>query len=135
MVTLPGLRGALDVLGEVPPGLPSPGLPALNWTDARALLPAAAAIALISYLESISTASARVGPVQRRQARAGQSGRHLTEDVESAAQTGKRGHDGRRGHDEQGSGQPRDEAAHQHQGDDHPHADRHRQQSGVAEAG
>jgi SulP family sulfate permease len=58
VVALPGLRGALDVLGEVPPGLPSPGLPALNWTDARALLPAAAAIALISYLESISTASA-----------------------------------------------------------------------------
>ena len=58
VAALPGLRGALDVLGEVPPGLPSPGLPALNWTDARALLPAAAAIALISYLESISTASA-----------------------------------------------------------------------------
>ena len=58
VAALPGLRGALDILGEVPPGLPSPGLPALNWTDARALLPAAAAIALISYLESISTASA-----------------------------------------------------------------------------
>jgi len=58
VAALPGLRGALDILGEVPPGLPSPALPALNWTDARALLPAAAAIALISYLESISTASA-----------------------------------------------------------------------------
>ena len=58
VAALPGLRGALDILGEVPPGLPSPGLPALNWTDARALLPAATAIALISYLESISTASA-----------------------------------------------------------------------------
>jgi len=58
VVALPGLRGAVDVIGEVPTGLPSPALPALNWADARALLPAAAAIALISYMESISTASA-----------------------------------------------------------------------------
>lgn len=50
----------LDVrqVGEVPSGLPVPRLPAVDLADLRALLPSAAAIALISYMESISTATA-----------------------------------------------------------------------------
>lgn len=42
-------------VGQVPSGVPLPGLPDVALSDLRALLPAAAAIALISYLESIST--------------------------------------------------------------------------------
>jgi SulP family sulfate permease len=53
---------ALDLpvrqIGEVPSGIPVPRWPGGVWADARALLPAAAAIALISYMESISTGSA-----------------------------------------------------------------------------
>jgi SulP family sulfate permease len=50
----------LDVrlVGEVPAGLPTPGLPDLGVADLQALLPSAAAIALISYMESISTGTA-----------------------------------------------------------------------------
>lgn len=48
----------VSVVGEVPSGLPVPAFPAVGWDDARALLPAAAAVALISYMESISTGSA-----------------------------------------------------------------------------
>ncbi|MDN5860816.1 MAG: sodium-independent anion transporter, partial [Pseudonocardia sp.] len=57
VVLLPGLAGRVAVLGAVPAGLPAFALPALSLTDAAALLPAAAAIALVSYLESISTAT------------------------------------------------------------------------------
>ncbi len=50
----------LDVtlVGEVPAGLPTPGLPEVGVADLRALLPSAAAVALISYMESISTGTA-----------------------------------------------------------------------------
>jgi SulP family sulfate permease len=58
VVALPGLAGQVAVLGPVPSGLPTPALPSLSLTDAAALLPSAAAIALVSYLESISTATA-----------------------------------------------------------------------------
>lgn len=58
---LPALHG-VALLGRVPAGLPLPALPtsALPGTaaaDVRALLPSAAALALVSYLESISTAT------------------------------------------------------------------------------
>lgn len=45
-------------IGEIPSGIPLPRLPASPWADVTALLPSAAAIALISYMESISTGSA-----------------------------------------------------------------------------
>lgn len=55
IVALPGITGQVAVLGEVPGGLPAFTVPALALSDVGALLPAAAAIALVSYLESIST--------------------------------------------------------------------------------
>ncbi|GEL19056.1 SulP family inorganic anion transporter [Pseudonocardia asaccharolytica] len=58
VVLLPGLSGNVAVLGEVPAGLPVPVLPSLALSDVQALLPSAAALALVSYLESISTATA-----------------------------------------------------------------------------
>ncbi|WP_159081407.1 SulP family inorganic anion transporter [Nocardioides sediminis] len=45
-------------IGEIPSGIPLPRLPDSPWADVSALLPSAAAIALISYMESISTGSA-----------------------------------------------------------------------------
>ncbi len=53
---------ALDLsvrqIGAIPSGIPAPRWPDSAWSDVTALLPSAAAIALISYMESISTASA-----------------------------------------------------------------------------
>ncbi len=46
------------LVGAVPAGLPTPGLPDVSLADLRALAPSAAAIALISYMESISTGTA-----------------------------------------------------------------------------
>lgn len=57
VVSLPGLAGEVAVLGHVPGGLPSPALPTLALSDMTALLPSAGAIAFVSYLESISTAT------------------------------------------------------------------------------
>jgi SulP family sulfate permease len=45
-------------IGEIPSGIPLPRLPDSPWADVTALVPSAAAIALISYMESISTGSA-----------------------------------------------------------------------------
>ncbi len=45
-------------IGEIPSGIPLPGWPGGSWTDVTSLVPAAAAIALISYMETISTGSA-----------------------------------------------------------------------------
>lgn len=46
------------ILGEVPAGLPTPDLPLLSAEVVRQLAPAALVIAVISYMESISTAKA-----------------------------------------------------------------------------
>lgn len=46
------------ILGEVPAGLPAPQLPLLSAEVVRQLAPAALTIAVISYMESISTAKA-----------------------------------------------------------------------------
>jgi sulfate permease, SulP family len=48
----------VDQIGEIPSGIPLPSWPGGVWADVAALWPAAAAIALISYMESISTGSA-----------------------------------------------------------------------------
>lgn len=58
VVALPGLRGNVALLGPVPVGLPSPVWPRVSGADVGALLPSAGALALVSYLESISTATA-----------------------------------------------------------------------------
>lgn len=58
LVSLAGWSGQVAVVGEVPSGLPTPAVPDVAWSDVRALLPAAAAIALISYMETISTGTA-----------------------------------------------------------------------------
>ncbi|WBB53616.1 sulfate permease [Verrucosispora sp. WMMD573] len=50
-----GTRG-VRILTEVPGGLPAPALPALGGSDVTALLPAAAAIALVAYMEGIAVA-------------------------------------------------------------------------------
>jgi sulfate permease, SulP family len=46
------------VVGDIPAGLPAPGLPDVGWTDVRALLGPAAVIALVAYAESVSIAKA-----------------------------------------------------------------------------
>lgn len=51
-------RSGVRTLGEVPGGLPTPSLPPLSGTLLGQLAPAAVTIAVISYLESISTAKA-----------------------------------------------------------------------------
>jgi SulP family sulfate permease len=45
-------------VGDVPAGLPLPRVPDVGMTDLRSLLPSAAAIALVSYMESVSTGQA-----------------------------------------------------------------------------
>jgi sulfate permease, SulP family len=58
-VPLFGLEAAgVAVLGEVPRGFPTPGLPVASLEQIVALLPGAAIIALLSYLEGISVARA-----------------------------------------------------------------------------
>lgn len=59
----------VQLVGAVPSGLPVPAIPEVGLADLQALLPAAAAIALVSYLETISTGSmfarrtrTRIGP-------------------------------------------------------------------------
>lgn len=47
-----GLAGRLDVVGSVPRGLPVPALPALGASDLAALLPGAAAIALVAFTDT-----------------------------------------------------------------------------------
>lgn len=51
-------EGGVRIVGDVPAGLPSPELPLLGTEVVRQLAPAALTIAVISYMESISTAKA-----------------------------------------------------------------------------
>jgi SulP family sulfate permease len=66
-VALLGLRGQVDVTGALPQGLPAPALGGIGWADVVALLPAAAGIALIVFVDtgtlSQSLAAARNGKV------------------------------------------------------------------------
>jgi SulP family sulfate permease len=52
------------VVGSIPAGLPAFGVPLLDWSAARALLPAAFVIALLSFMEAVS--SAKVIALRRR---------------------------------------------------------------------
>jgi SulP family sulfate permease len=56
VLDLPG-RGAA-VLGPVPGGLPHPGFPGVSLTDARALIPTAAAMCVVILAQSAATARA-----------------------------------------------------------------------------
>jgi high affinity sulfate transporter 1 len=51
-VALLGLHGRLQVTGALPRGLPAPALGGIGWPDVLALLPAAAAIALIVFVDT-----------------------------------------------------------------------------------
>lgn len=57
-VYLFALDGRVDVVGEVPRGLPSLSLPALDPQAIRALVPAAVVVAFVGFVESISVARA-----------------------------------------------------------------------------
>ncbi len=59
LLDLPGLGVA--VLGEVPPGLPTPAVPQVPWATLVALGPAALTIALVSFMEAISSGLAVAG--------------------------------------------------------------------------
>lgn len=48
----------VKIVGKVPGGLPTLGLPAFEWATLQSLLPIAAAIALVSFMESIAVAKA-----------------------------------------------------------------------------
>ena len=54
LVWLFGLEGRLDVVGEVPRGLPTPALPDASLSTVQALLPTATALALVQFLTVIS---------------------------------------------------------------------------------
>ncbi len=59
IVYLLGLDGrGVSVVGEVPQGLPSLSVPALDPGSLRALLPAAVVVAFVGFIESISVAKA-----------------------------------------------------------------------------
>ncbi|HEX6967685.1 MAG TPA: sulfate permease [Micromonosporaceae bacterium] len=60
-----GDRG-VKILTEVPNGLPAPALPSLAWSDIQVLLPAAVAIALVSYMEGIAVAKALAAKSQQK---------------------------------------------------------------------
>ncbi|CAN7405844.1 SulP family inorganic anion transporter [Pseudarthrobacter oxydans] len=51
-VALLELRGRVKVTGALPQGLPAPALNGIGWADVLALLPAAAAIALIVFVDT-----------------------------------------------------------------------------------
>ena len=63
LLDLPALGVA--VVGEVPPGLPSPALPLVPWATLTALIPAALTIALVSFMEAISSGLAVAEDDQR----------------------------------------------------------------------
>lgn len=58
-------QASVNVVGQVPAGLPSLTVPDLDWASLRALLPTALAISLIGFMESIAVAKALA--IRRRQ--------------------------------------------------------------------
>ena len=49
-------EGGMQIVGDVPSGLPAPTIPAISLESINALLPAALTIALVGYMESIAVA-------------------------------------------------------------------------------
>lgn len=58
MLGLDRVAGGVDIVGEVPGGLPTLSLPALDLGAIRALAPAALIVAFVGFIESISVAKA-----------------------------------------------------------------------------
>jgi SulP family sulfate permease len=54
LVSLLGLQDSIRVVGEVPSGLPVPAIPAVSYEDVEKLVPAAAGIALIAFVETVA---------------------------------------------------------------------------------
>jgi sulfate permease, SulP family len=60
------LSGGGEVVGAVPPGLPSLTLPKLSWQDITNLLSAALVIALVAFMEAVSIAKAMAAKTRAR---------------------------------------------------------------------
>jgi sulfate permease, SulP family len=54
LVSLLGLEDTVHVVGDVPGGLPAPTIPAISYEDLERLVPAAAGIALIAFVETVA---------------------------------------------------------------------------------
>ena len=54
LVSLLGLQDSVRVVGDVPSGLPVPAIPAVSYEDIERLVPAAAGIALIAFVETVA---------------------------------------------------------------------------------
>ena len=59
-------QAGVDLLGEVPSGLPGPALPAVGLADLQSLLVPAVTIALLSFMEGISVAKAIAAKTRER---------------------------------------------------------------------
>jgi sulfate permease, SulP family len=60
------LSGGGEVVGTVPPGLPSLTLPKLSWQDITNLLSAALVISLVAFMEAVSIAKAMAAKTRAR---------------------------------------------------------------------
>ena len=60
------LSGGGEVVGAIPPGLPSLSVPKLAWSDFTALLSAALVISLVAFMEAISIAKAMAAKTRAR---------------------------------------------------------------------
>ncbi|MFN7426214.1 MAG: SulP family inorganic anion transporter [bacterium] len=60
------LSGGGEVVGTIPPGLPSPALPQFSWEAVRSLLGAALVMALIGFVEAVSIGKAMAARTRQR---------------------------------------------------------------------
>ena len=60
------LSGGGEVVGAIPPGLPSLSVPKVGWSDFTALLSAALVISLVAFMEAISIAKAMAAKTRAR---------------------------------------------------------------------
>jgi SulP family sulfate permease len=60
------LVGGGEVVGSIPSGLPSIGLPKMNWESVMALLSSALVISLVGFMEAISIAKAMAAKTKQR---------------------------------------------------------------------
>jgi SulP family sulfate permease len=60
------LSGGGEVVGAIPPGLPSLSVPKMGWSDFTALLSAALVISLVAFMEAISIAKAMAAKTRAR---------------------------------------------------------------------
>jgi SulP family sulfate permease len=60
------LSGGGEVVGAIPPGLPSLSVPQVGWSDFTALLSAALVISLVAFMEAISIAKAMAARTRAR---------------------------------------------------------------------